>query len=94
MKTAKQILTTSLFTMTIVLLASLAYKPAAHSSVINPGADLQAITISAQRMTVEQKAAYDRGQETIMTLTITGKAMTAAQKAAYDNAQAGAGNAL
>ncbi len=87
MKTTKQTIVTTLFTTVVVILASLSYKPAAHSSVIHPGADLQTITITAQRMSAEQKIAYDREQDAMPTLTVTAKAMTQAQKAAFDLAQ-------
>lgn len=90
MNKAKQLLATTLFTVVVVILASLAYKPAAHSSVINPGADLQVITITAHRMTAEQKAAYDQEQASMPVLTVTAKAMSAAEKAAFDRAQASA----
>lgn len=89
MKATPQTLATLLFTATVVILASLAYKPAAHSSVINPGADMQIVTVTAQRMTDSQKAAYDKEQEAMATLTVTGKAMTAAQKAEFDRSQQG-----
>ena len=87
MKTTKQTVVTALFTTAVVILASLAYKPAAHSSVINPGADLQTITITAQRLSAEQKMAFDREEEAMPSMTITAKAMTPAQKAEFDRAQ-------
>ena len=86
MKTAKQISATVLLTLTVALLASLAYKPAAHSSIINPGADMQAVTIIAMRMTDQQKAAFDQDELQMQRVVVTGKAMTAEQKLAFDRA--------
>jgi hypothetical protein len=86
MKTAKQMTLTVLATLVIVVLASLLYKPNAHSSTINFDNNIEKITITAQRMSAEQKSQYDAEQAAMPSMVITGKAMTPAQKAAYDRA--------
>jgi azurin len=85
MKTANKISAT-LFTLTVVVLGSLAYKPMAHSSVINQASDLQAVTVTAHRMNAVQKTEFDREQNSVQTVVVSAKVMTAAQKAAYDRA--------
>ena len=89
MKTTKQIIATVVLTLTVALLASLAYKPAAHSSIINSAADMQAVTITAMRMTDEQKAAFDLEEANMQSVVVIGKAMTAEQKRAFDRANKG-----
>ena len=86
MKTAKHMALTFLATILIVLLASLLYKPTAHSSTINFDDKVEKITITAQRMTAEQKSRFDAEQNASPSMVVIGKAMTPAEKTAYDQA--------
>ena len=86
MQTLKQVSLTTLVSLAIVLFASLIYKPSAHSSTIDPQGGMQSVTITAQRMTAEQKARFDLEQAAIPNITTVGKLMTAAEKAAFDRA--------
>lgn len=86
MKSAKQMTLTVLATTLIVLLASLIYKPSAHSSTINFDDKIEQITITAQRMSTQQKSQYDAEQAAMPSMVVVGKMMTPAEKAAYDRA--------
>jgi len=78
-------LSTTLFTATVVVLAALAVKPAAHSSTIAAAdAGLETVTVSAHRMSEAEKAAFDRMEADQHTVTITAHRLTNEEKAAFD----------
>ena len=93
MKNANTFLLTTLFSAGIAVLASLAVKPDAHSSVIRPAVDpteIAVLTVTAPRMSEAQKAAYDSEQAAMPTMVVTAKRMSEAQKAEFDRTQAAA----
>ncbi len=78
MKTTRTILLTGLFAMLTVTGAASAYQVRANTAVA------QTVTISAKRMTAEEKRAFDLQSSGFQTVVISAKRLTPEQKAAMD----------
>jgi hypothetical protein len=78
MKTSRAMLLAGLFAMVAVSGAASAYQVRANTAAA------QTVTISAKRMTIEEKRAFDLQSSGFQTVVISAKRLTPEQKAAME----------